>query len=113
MAITVQQLFGPVVLATAPSYTVIYSMPTTPTTYTLKNGRIRLTNTSGTTVAVGLWAGPAATASTVANCFLMPYALGPSESLEVDIPTLTAGDTLRGQGANVTAFEMGGVLHYT
>ena len=112
MALTVTQLFLPVQLAA--SAAVIYTMPTSPTTSVLKNGRVRLTNTSGSAVPVTLYAAPSATASTAANCCLSAVSIAANGYLDVDIPTLTAGDTLRGfagTAAVVTIHELGGIVY--
>jgi hypothetical protein len=110
--LTIQQLFTPVVLGTSSG--VIFSMPTTPVTSTLKNARMRLTNTTGSAVSVTLYAAPAATASAAANCFMSARSIAANDSIEADIPTLAAGDTLRGlagAGASITCHEMGGVIY--
>ena len=112
MALSIQQLFTPVQLAAAAA--VLFTMPTTPSTSVLKNGRVRLTNTSGAAVPVTLYADAAATASGVANCCLSAVSIGANSYLDIDLPTLKAGDTLRGFAgtANViTMHELGGVLY--
>lgn len=112
MAITIAQLFTPVQLPNAVG--VLYTMPTLPASSVLKNARLRLTNTTGGPVAATLYADVAATASGAANCFLSAVSIAAGASLDVDIPTLKAGDTLRGLAAaanSITAHEMGGVLY--
>lgn len=112
MALSVVQLFAPVQLAAAAA--VLYTMPTAPTSSVLKNGRVRLTNTSGVAVPVTLYAAPAATPSGVSNCCLSTVSIAANGYLDVDIPTLAAGDTLRGFAgtANViTMHELGGILY--
>lgn len=112
MALTVAQLFQPQQLTA--SSAVIYSMPTSPTTTVLKNGRIRLTNTSGAAVPVTLYAAPSATASAASNCCLSAVSISGNGYLDVDIPTLLAGDTLRGFAGTaniITVHELGGVLY--
>lgn len=112
MALTVAQLFAPVQLAAAAG--VIYTMPTAPTTSVLKNGRVRLTNTSGAAVPVTLYADAAGNASSAANCCLNAVSVAANAYLDVDIPTLKAGDTFRGFAgtANViTVHELGGVIY--
>lgn len=111
MALTISQLFPPTVLGIVAS--IIYSMPTLPTTSTLKNGRIRVTNTTSTPATVILYAGPAGAASSSIIMFLSPVSIASNSSLEVDIPSMAAGDTLRGlagTAASITVHEMGGVV---
>lgn len=112
MALSIVQLFTPVQLPNAVA--VLYTMPTTPATSVLKNGRVRLTNTTGGPVAATLYADVAATASSAANMFLSAISIAAGASLDVDLPTLKAGDTLRGFAAaatSITMHEAGGVLH--
>lgn len=112
MALTIVQLFAPTVLATSSG--VLYTVPSSPASNVLKNARIRLTNTSGAAVTASLHADAAATPSGAGNCFLSATSIAAGASLEVDLPTLKAGDTLRGQAGaatSITAHEMGGVLY--
>ena len=112
MALSVVQLFQPVQLAAAAA--VLYTMPASPATSVLKNGRVRLTNTSASAVPVTLYAAAAATASNAASCCLSAQSIPANSYIDVDIPTLTAGDTLRGFAgtANViTMHELGGILY--
>jgi len=112
MALTIAQLFTPVVLPS--SVGVLYTVPASPSTYVLKNGRVRLTNTTAGAVTATLYADASATASSAANCFLFGVSLAAGTSLDVDLPTMRAGDTLRGlasAGASITMHEAGGVLY--
>ena len=112
MALSISQLFVPVQLPNAAA--VLYTMPASPATGVLKNGRVRLTNTSGSAVAVTLYADASATASSAANCCLNAVSVAANGYLDLDIPTMKAGDTLRGFAgtANViTMHELGGVVY--
>lgn len=112
MALSVVQLFAPVALANAVA--VLYTMPASPTTSVLKNGRVRLTNTSGAAVPVTLYADASGNASAAANCCLNAKSVAANDFLDVDIPTLKAGDTLRGfagTAAVITMHELGGILY--
>ena len=112
MALTITQLFAPQQLAA--SAAVLFSMPTTPTTTVLKNGRARLTNTSGSAVPVTLYAAAAATASSAANCCLSAVSIAANGYLDIDLPTMGAGDTLRGFAGTasvITMHELGGILY--
>lgn len=112
MAVTVSQLFTPQVLAGAAA--VLYTMPTSPASSVLKNGRVRLTNTTGGALTVTLYADVAANASGTANCFLNAVSIAANGYLDTDIPTLKAGDTLRGFASatpGITMHELGGVLY--
>lgn len=112
MALSISQLFQPQQLPT--SVGVLFSMPTTPATSVLKNGRVRLTNTTGGIVAATLYVAPAATASSAANCCLSAVSIAANGYLDVDIPTMAAGDTLRGlagAATSITIHEIGGVIY--
>lgn len=109
MALTISQLFQPQQLGIASA--VIYAQPAGSV---LKNGRIRLTNTSASAATATLYAAPSATASAPANCFLSALSIAANSFADVDIPTLTGGDTLRGLAGTatvITCHEMGGVSY--
>jgi hypothetical protein len=112
MALSVVQLFAPVALPNAVA--VLYTMPTSPATSVLKNGRVRLTNTSGAAVPVTLYADASGNASVAANCCLNAKSVAANDFLDVDLPTMKAGDTLRGfagTAAVITMHELGGILY--
>jgi hypothetical protein len=112
MALGIARLFQPQELPTSAG--VIYSLATTPPTNTLKNGRLRLTNTSAGAVTATLYVAASGTGSAAANCFLNAVSIGANESLDLDIPTMGAGDTLRGLASaanSITVHEMGGVIY--
>lgn len=111
MALSIVQLFAAQVLPTVVG--VLYSMPTDPTTSVLKNGRVRLTNTTAGALTVTMYAAPSATASAAGNCFLNAVSIAANGYLDVDLPTMKAGDTLRGlsSAGGITMHELGGVLY--
>jgi hypothetical protein len=114
MALTITQLFTPIQLPAAAA--VLFTMPdaTSQPSAVLKNGRVRLTNTSNAAVPVTLYAAPTAAASGAANCCLSTQSIPANSYMDVDIPTMKAGDTLRGfagTAAVVTMHEMGGLLY--
>lgn len=111
MALTFTLLFVPQQLAAAVGD--IYTMPASPASTVLKNGRVRLVNTSGSAVAVTLYAVPAGGASGADNCFLPGTSIAAGGVLDVDLPTLAAGGKLRGfadAAGAVTILESGGAL---
>lgn len=111
MALTISQLFTPQVLPT--SAAVLYTVPATPATTVLKNGRVRLTNTTAGAIAVTLHSAAAADATAAGNAFLFGVSIAAGVSLDVDLPTMRAGDTLRGfsSAAGITMHEAGGALY--
>jgi hypothetical protein len=111
MALTFTQLFAPTVLAAAAA--AIYTCPASPTTTVLKNGRVRFTNTSATAVTVTAYAVPNAGAAGPGNCFLNAESIAANAHMDVDIPTLAAGDAFQAfasAATSITASEIGGVL---
>lgn len=111
MALSISQLFAPIQLPAAAA--VLYVMPTDPVTSVLKNGRVRLTNTTGAAVSVTLYADASATASSAANCCLNAVSIAANGYLDIDLPTMRAGDTLRGfasAATSITMHEIGGTL---
>lgn len=112
MALTISQLFAPVQLPA--SVGVLFSMPTAPGSSVLKNGRVRLTNTGSAAVLVTLYVAPAATASAASNACLNSVAIGGNNYLDIDLPTMIAGDTLRGFAGTagvITMHELGGIIY--
>lgn len=112
MALSFVKLFQPVALAT--SAAAIYTVPASPTTTLLRNGRVRLTNEATSAVAASLYAVPSgATTATTTNAFLPGVSIGANSSLEVDVPQLAAGDAIYavcGVANSVNAQAMDGVL---
>jgi hypothetical protein len=111
MALTITQLFTPFQLPSSSG--VLYTVPATPATTVLKNGRIRLTNTSASAVAATLYADAAAAPSAAGNMFLSAVSIAANASIDLDLPTMRAGDTLRGfaaTGSVITVHEAGGTL---
>lgn len=109
MAVTLTKIFTPVQLpATA---AVLFTFLTTGGT--LKSLRVRLTNTSATAVPVTLYVDASAVGSSAANACLSAKSIAGNDYLDIDIPTMVTGDTLRGFAgtANViTMHEIGGAI---
>jgi hypothetical protein len=111
MALTFSRLFAPTVLGTAE--TTLYTCPASPASNVIKNGRVRFTNTSGAAATVTAHAVPLAGTAAAANCFLNAESIAPNAHLDVDFPTLAAGDVLSALASaatSITATEIGGVL---
>lgn len=109
MAVTLTKIFAPVQLSNAAA--VLWTFSTAAAT--LKNLRVRLTNTSGSAVPVTLYVDVAATASSAANCCLSAKSIPANDYIDIDVPTMVTGDTLRGfaGAANViTMHEIGGTV---
>lgn len=109
MALTLAQLFTPVQLGNADA--VIFTMPSTPASLVCQNMRVRLTNTDTVAHTVTLNVDASATPSSAANRCLSEKSIAGSDYLDVDIPVMKAGDTLRGladTAAKVTIHQLSG-----
>lgn len=108
---TFQQLFLPTVLTAGT--TTIYTCPASPSTNCLKNGRLRFSNTTGGAVTVLAYAVPSGGGAGAGNEFMNNVSIAGNSYLDVDLPTLAAGDTFQASasaGTSITVFEIGGVL---
>lgn len=111
MAVTIVQLFAPTVLTTAA--TIIYTMPTSPASSILKNGRVRFLNTTAGAITVTAYAVPSGGTPVVGNEFLSAQSIAPGQYWDTDIPVLNAGATfqaLASANTSITASELDGVL---
>jgi hypothetical protein len=108
---TVSQLFTPVQLPTVVG--VIFTVPSPSPAAVLNNGRVRFTNTTGAGIAVTAYADAAANPSAAANCCLNAYSVPANNYIELDVPTMKAGDTFRAfsASAGVTIHQTFGVLY--
>jgi hypothetical protein len=112
MAIQFLKLFQPLQLANASA--LIFTVGASPATNILRNGRVRLVNSTAGAVAATLYSVPAGGSAGVTNIFLSAQSIGPGATIEVDIPTLSAGDALygfAGAATSITMHAMDGVLY--
>lgn len=110
-ALSFIKLFQPTVLTTGA--TTIYTCPVAPSTSVLKNGRVRFTNTTAGAVTVTAYAVPSAGTAGASNAFLNAVSVAANAYLDVDLPSLAAGDTfqaLASAATSITVHEVGGVL---
>lgn len=111
MALTFLKLFAPGVLGG--SAALLYTVPATPVTTLLRNGRVRLTNTTSGPVTATLYAVPASGAAGVANEFFPAVSIPANGFKDVDVPQMAAGDALWGFAGAVSSISiasMDGVL---
>lgn len=104
MAITFLKVFQPAQLASSSG--LLYTVPAAPTTNLLRNGRVRLTNTSASAVACTLNAVPAAGSASATNQFLPAVSIAANSWLEVDVPQMAAGDMLYGFASAATSVSI-------
>jgi hypothetical protein len=111
MTIAIIQLFPPTVLTT--SAATLFTMPTSPTTSILRNGRMRFLNTTASPVTVTAYAVPKGGTAGVGNAFLDAQSIAANAYLDTDIPVMAEGDFLQAlasAGTAVTASELDGVI---
>lgn len=106
MAITITKLFPPGALPTSTG--TLYTA-----TGVVKNGRIRLTNTTGAAIAVTMYAVPSGGSAATSNVFMGGKSVPQNDYLDTDIPVLASGDTLQGvaMATGITYHLMDGVVY--
>lgn len=112
MAITYVKLFDSNHVNNAAVET-LYTVPSTPTTTLLRNGRVRFTNVTAGSVMLDVYAVANAGSAGIDNALLYQYALPAYSALDIDIPVLSAGGTIRAQAgaaSSITAHAVDGVL---
>lgn len=93
MALTFSQLFAPQQLSGAAA--TIFTVPATPSSTLLRNGRVRLTNTDTVAHAVTMYAVANGGSASAANEILPAVSVSPNYYLDVDLPQMKAGDFLQ------------------
>jgi len=104
MALQFLKMFQPVQLGT--SAAAIYTVPTSPTTTLLQNGRVQLTNTTSSSATATLYAVPAAGADSATNEFFPGQSIGPNSFVQVDVPQLAAGDAIWASAGTASAINI-------
>jgi hypothetical protein len=107
MAVSIGPLFAPTVLTTGA--VVIYTVPASPATTTLANGRVRFTNTSSGSVSITLYAVPAAGSPGAGNCEMNAEALAQNTHVDVDVPLMGPGATIQALASAGTAITMSAI----
>jgi hypothetical protein len=112
MSTQVAKLFEPVMLTA--STATLYTAPASPATVVIPNMQLMLTNTSTTTTySATLYAVPVAGSASTTNMFLNARGLAAGESIEVNVPTLKAGDFVQGLASTSSVINvqfLGGVI---
>lgn len=108
MSNTYGKLFEPVALAATAA--TIYTVPLTPTSVLLRGARIRLTNTTAAAVAASVNTVPAGAAIGPSNSILTARSVSANDYMDIDVPTLKAGDFINAFGLGLTIHFVTGVL---
>ncbi len=107
-AITYTKLFEPTLIST--SATEYYEVPAG---NTLRAGRVRITNVTGTAATVSINAIPAAGSNADSNAVVKAYSIAANDFKDFDLPIMKAGDTLEalaGTASALTIHAIDGVL---
>ncbi|CAJ0899794.1 hypothetical protein R6138_04374 [Ralstonia thomasii] len=110
MAITYGKWFAPAQLGTVVA--TRYTVPSTPANVLLRGARVSLTNTTGASVTPTLYAVPSGGTAGATNAFYN-QAIGPYQTILVDVPVMAPSDTLQDKcdtAAAVTIQPMAGGL---
>lgn len=108
MAITFLQLFAPNPINNA-SPEVLYTVPPVPSSTILRNGRVRFSNTTAGSVTIKAWAVPPSGSASDSNICLPVTSISANMYLDIDVPTMSAGYTLRAQAgaaSSITATNL-------
>lgn len=100
MAINYAKFFAPAQIGTAVA--TRYTVPATPANVLLRGGRVSLTNSTGGSVTPTLYAVPSGGTAGVANAFYN-QAIGPYQTILVDVPVMGPGDSLQDKCDTATA----------
>lgn len=102
MALAWSLLFAPNQLDNAAPET-LFTVPTTPATSLLRNGRVRFVNTTAGAVTVTAWAVPLAGTAGDTNCCLPVVSIAAESYTDVDIPIMNAGAFFQAQAGAATS----------
>ena len=81
----------------------MYAVPADPATTIARGVRVRFANTTAGAITVRVWAVPAAGAVADVNTALPTTSIAANGYLDVQIPVLAAGDTLRALASAATS----------
>ena len=102
MALTFGKLFAAKQVNNAAVDTLL-TVPTSPTSSILRNGRIRLANTTAAAATIKAGGVPLAGSAADANCFLPTTSIPANGYIDVDCPALSAGDFIQAQAGTASA----------
>ena len=93
MALQFFQPFPPTQLGN--SVSVIFTVPSVPGTTVFIRGRVRLTNTDSNAHGVTLYSVQLSGSPALSNMFANAETISPNSHMDIDVPILAAGGTLR------------------
>jgi hypothetical protein len=104
MSITYGRFFAPQQIPAAD--TPIFTVPSNQAQTVMKSFRVRLANTTAAAANVTLYAAIGAAAGSAANTCLPAVSIAANDYLDVDVPDMAAGDTLRALGGTANAITI-------
>jgi hypothetical protein len=111
MAVQTTNLFSPALLGG--SAATFYTVPGTPSTVVLYQGRVRLTNTDSVSHAVTMYAIPFGSSASITTECLSAYPIAANGYLDLALPMLGASgfyQAFADTGAKVSVTPLAGVL---
>lgn len=112
MALSFSQLFASKLVNNA-AVDTLFTVPSTPSSSTLRNCRVRFANVTAVTATIKAWAVPAAGAAGDANVCQPVVSINPNSFIDVDMPVLSAGGFLQAQAgtaSSITALVLDGFI---
>jgi len=112
MAITFLQLFAPNIVDNAAPET-LFTIPASPGTNLLRNGRVRFSNYTAGAVTIEAWSVPSGDTEGDDNICLPVTSLPANSYLDLDIPVLAAGgffSAQAGAATSITATQLDGFI---
>ena len=92
----------------------LFTVPTSPSSLILINGRLRFVNHTGGAVTVKAWAVPLSGSALNSNLFLPTTSIGANSYLDVDIPQMGPGAFVQAQAGaatSITAIPLDGAYY--
>lgn len=109
--LTFPQLFAAAALTNAAA--TYYTVPATPTSNVLVNGRVRFTNVTAGAITVTAYAIQSGGSAADANAFMKAESIAANSHADVDVPQLAAGgflQALASANTSITITALTGIL---
>lgn len=104
MALSYSKMFEPVQLTT--SLVTLYTVATTPTTNLLRNGRVRLSNTTAGAVSADVHAVPFGGTASDTNAVAKGISITANSYIDIDLPIMKAQDFVQAKASEATSITI-------
>lgn len=111
MALSFTQLFAAAALTNAAA--TYYTVPATPTSSLLMNGRVRFSNITAGAITVTAYAIQSGGSAADANAFMKGESIAANSHVDIDVPLLAAGgflQALASANTSITITALAGVI---